>query len=104
MRAKGMTYDTGFVRHGDISRKHFDPDVVRRELTVIRDELHCNAVQLIGGDPGRLEFAAGVAAELGLEIWFSPYPLELGPDEILALFADCAQRAERVRRTGAEVV
>ncbi|TDQ01036.1 hypothetical protein EV186_102903 [Labedaea rhizosphaerae] len=99
-----MTYDTGFVRHGDISRKHFDPGVVRRELTVIRDELHCNAVQLIGGDPERLEFAAGVAAELGLEVWFSPYPLELSPDEILELFADCAHRAERVRRTGAEVV
>jgi hypothetical protein len=104
MRAKGMTYDTGFVRHGDISRTHFDPEVVRRELTVIRDELHCNAVQIIGGDPDRLELAAGFAAELGLEVWFSPYPLELDPDEILALFAECAQRAERLRRNGTEVV
>ena len=99
-----MTYDTGFVRNGEISRRHFDPAVVRHELTVIRDDLHCTAVQLIGGDPHRLEFAAGVAAELGLEVWFSPYPLELKPDEILDLFAACAQGAERIRRSGAEVV
>ncbi len=99
-----MTYDTGFIRNGEISRECFDPGVVRRELAIIRDDLHCNAVQLIGGDPGRLELAAGYAAELGLEIWFSPYPLELSPGEILALFTDCAERAERVRKRGAEVV
>jgi hypothetical protein len=104
MRAKGMTYDTGFVRHGENSRRTFDPDVVRRELTIIRDDLHCNAVQIIGGDPERLERAAVEAARLGLEVWFSPYPLELPPAEMLALFADCAERAERLRAGGAEVV
>jgi hypothetical protein len=99
-----MTYDTGFIRHGEISREAFDPAVVRRELAIIRDDLHCNAVQVIGGDPERLELAARTAAELGLEVWFSPYPLELAPAEILALLADCAGRAERLRRDGAEVV
>ena len=99
-----MTYDTGFIRNGEISRDRFDPGVVRRELAIIRDDLHCNAVQLIGGNPDRLEQAAGYAAELGLEVWFSPYPLELGPGEILALFTDCAERAERLRARGAEVV
>jgi hypothetical protein len=104
VRAKGITYDTGFVRGAGISREHFDPDVVRRELAIIRDDLHCNAVQLIGGDPGRLEVAASHAAGLGLEVWFSPYPLELTAGEILALFTDCADRAERLRQQGAEVV
>ena len=104
MRAKGMTYDTGFLRHGVISRTRFDPRVVARELAIIRDDLHCNAVQVIGGDAGRLELAARCAAELGLEVWFSPYPLECTPEEILALFADCAVRAERLRAAGAEVV
>jgi hypothetical protein len=98
-----MTYDTGFVVHGRISRE-FDPAVVRRELEIIRDDLHCNAVQITGGDPARLEQAASAAAELGLEVWFSPYPLELTPDQILALFRDCAERAERIRARGAEVV
>lgn len=104
MRAKGIAYDTGFVRDGHNSVERFDPELVRRELTVIRDDLHCNAVHLVGGDPDRLELAARLAAELGLEIWFSPYPLDLAPEEILALFDDCAERAERIRAAGAEVV
>ncbi|MEU9688278.1 hypothetical protein [Amycolatopsis japonica] len=104
MRAKGIAYDTGFVRGGAISRENFDLGLVKRELAVIRDDLNCNAVHLVGGDPERLEQAAHLAAELGLEVWFSPYPLELTPEEMLALFADCAQRAERVRQAGAEVV
>ncbi|MFJ5829453.1 hypothetical protein [Streptomyces sp. NPDC093089] len=104
MRARGMTYDTGFVVHGRTSREDFDPVVVRRELAVIRDDLHCNAIQIIGGDADRLEVAADAAAELGLEVWFSPYPLELDPEEILTLFRDCAERAERIRRQGATVV
>ncbi|MGW6937090.1 hypothetical protein ACWGE0_44070 [Lentzea sp. NPDC054927] len=104
MRAKGIAYDTGFVRHGENSVPEFDLEVVRRDLTVIRDELHCNAVHLVGGDPERLELGARVAADLGLEVWFSPYPLELTPDAILELFAECARRAELVRAGGAEVV
>jgi hypothetical protein len=104
MRAKGISYGTGFVRNGAISRERFNPDVVERELGIIRDDLHCNAVRVIGGDPERLELAATYAADLGLEVWFSPYPLELTTDEMLALFADCAERAERLRQRGAEVV
>ncbi|HET8994766.1 hypothetical protein [Rhodococcus sp. SJ-2] len=104
MRGKGMTYDTGFVRNGKTSREEFAPEVVRRELAIIRNDLHCTAVQITGGDPARLELAGRYAAELGLEVWFSPYPLELTPGEIVTLFADCAERAERIRRSGAEVV
>lgn len=104
MRARGISYDTGFVHHGVNSRKHFDAKTVERELRIIRDDLHCNAVRVMGGDPERIELAAAHAAELGLEVWFSPYPLELTTDEMLALFADCAERAERIRRRGAEVV
>lgn len=104
MRAKGITYDTGFQRDGKLSRAHFDADTVDRELRIIRDDLHCTAVRVTGGDPARLELAASCAAELGLEVWFSPYPLELTTDQMLTLFADCAERAERIRRRGAEVV
>ncbi|MFT7839781.1 hypothetical protein Q5530_26865 [Saccharothrix sp. BKS2] len=104
MRAKGIAYDTGLLLDGELSRENFDLDVVRRELAIIRDDLHCTAVQLIGGVPQRLEQAARQAAELGLEVWFSPYPLNLTTAEALALLTDCARRAERVRRAGAEVV
>ncbi|GIF12768.1 hypothetical protein [Actinoplanes teichomyceticus] len=104
MRAKGIAYSTGFVSDGVNSLDRLDPGSVRRELTVIRDDLHCTAVQVIGGDADRLETAARIAAELGLEVWFSPYPLDLTPERILTLLLDCAERAERLRAAGAEIV
>ncbi|MFE6050930.1 hypothetical protein ACFQ6N_09255 [Kitasatospora sp. NPDC056446] len=104
MRTKGISYDTGFVKNGTYSRTSFDPEVVERELRIIRDELHCTAVRVMGGDPDRIELAAGTAAGLGLEVWFSPYPLELTTDGMLRLLTDCAERAERLRLRGAEVV
>lgn len=103
MRAKGIGYDTGFELDGRVNRP-FDPDLVRRELAIIRDELHCTAVRLIGTDLDRIEFAAREAAALGLEVWFSPFPWDRTPDEVLALLADGAARAERLREQGAEIV
>jgi hypothetical protein len=103
MRAMGIGYDTGFSFDG-VSRRPFDHALVRRELQIIRDDLHCTAVRLFGNDLDRLEFAARRAADLGLEVWFSPFTHQLGPDETLDLLADGAERAERIRRAGAEVV
>lgn len=104
MRAKGITYDTGFINKGVSSREPFDIAVVKRELQIIRDDLHCTAVRITGGDVERLEIAAGLAAGLGLEVWFSPFTCDLTYEEMLDLLADCAERAERLRRQGAEVV
>jgi len=103
LRVRGMGYDTGFCIDGIINRP-FDHALVRRELQIIHDDLHCNAVRLIGNDLDRIEFAADLAADLGLEIWFSPFPMELDPEEVLKLFVDAAGRAERIRRRGAGVV
>ncbi|WP_027344243.1 hypothetical protein [Hamadaea tsunoensis] len=104
MRGLGISYDTGFVVHGANSRPQFDPAAVDRDLRAIRDDLHCTAVRVMGGDPDRIAYAAARAADLGLAVWFSPYPLEATEDEMLALFADCAERAEKLRAGGAEVV
>jgi hypothetical protein len=104
MRANGINYDTGFINKGVTSREPFDIEVVKRELQIIRDDLHCNAVRVTGGDPERLEIAAGIAAEAGLEVWFSPFTCDLTYEEMLDLLADCAERAERLRRQGCVVV
>src|SRR5262245_14424021 len=103
LRARGIGYDTGFTLEG-ITARPVGHAIVRRELEIIRDDLHCTAVRLIGNDLDRLESTARCAADLGLEVWFSPYPFELGPEEMLDLFAHGADRAERIRRGGAEVV
>jgi hypothetical protein len=73
-------------------------------MAVIAGELHCDAVRVSGREPERLSVAARHAADAGLEVWFSPFPVDLQPEQLLPLLADCAQRAEAVRRTGAEVV
>src|SRR5262249_14728270 len=105
MRGKGINYDTGFINNAGVStHEPFDPEIVKREMRIIRDDLHCTAVRITGGDVDRLEIAAKYAADAGLEVWFCPFTNGLTTDELLALLTDCAQRAERLRRTGAEVV
>jgi hypothetical protein len=100
MRSKGINYDTGFRPGGVSSREHFDPALVRREMRVIADDLHCTAVRISGGDPGRLSVAGELAASAGLDVWFAPFPCELTTEEMAPLFADCA---EHLRRSGAAV-
>ncbi|GAA5182532.1 hypothetical protein GCM10023322_19740 [Rugosimonospora acidiphila] len=97
LRGLGINYDTGFFPGGKISRQHFDRDIVRHELHVIRHDLHCAAVRISGGDPERLSAAAELAAAEGLEVWFAPFPCELTTDELRPFFVDCADRAEAVR-------
>lgn len=104
MRGKGINYDTGFFPAGKDSRPAFDPDIVRQEMRIIAEDLHCTAVRISGGDPERLSIAARHAAAAGLEVWFAPFPCELTTGQLLPFFADCADRAEELRRSGAEIV
>jgi hypothetical protein len=104
VRGRGVVYDTGFLYAGTNSRERFEPSVVARELQIIRDDLHCNAVRVTGGDAARLETAGALAAAAGLEVWLSPFTGDQTVDELLALIRDCAERGERLRQNGAEVV
>ncbi len=104
MRVNGINYDAGFVHRGISTHERFDPAVVAREMRIIREDLHCTAVRITGGDPDRLETAAEAAAAAGLQVWFCPFVCDLTVAEMLALVADCADRAERLRRGGADVV
>ena len=104
MRSNGITYDTGFFNAGVSTRDPFDSETVRREMRVIHDDLHCNAVRITGGNADRLEIAAIYAADADLEVWFSPFTCDLSTDELVDFLIDCAERAERLRRQGAKVV
>ena len=83
MRGKGICYDTGFFNRGVSTHEPFDPEVVARELRVIRDDLHCNAVRITGGDLERLKTAASSASAAGLEVWLSPFTTDLTSEELL---------------------
>ena len=104
MRVFGMNYDTGFVSAGSTTHEPFDPETVRRDLRVIRQELHCDAVRITGGIQDRLELAARFAAETGLEVWYCPFTNGLDRDGLMTFVLDGAERAERLRQSGASVV
>jgi hypothetical protein len=104
MRVRGINYDTGFSPAGRNTRESFGSPSVGCDMRVIADELHCHAVRITGGDPDRLSVAAEHAGAAGLEVWFSPFPCEMTTEDLFPYFADCAERAEVVRRMGIEVV
>src|SRR5258708_9177018 len=104
MRGNGITYDTGFFNAGVSTHEPFDPEVVKREMRIIHDDLHCNAVRITGGNADRLEIASIHATDASLEAWFSPFTCDPSTDELLDFLTDCAERTETLRRQGAEVV
>ncbi len=68
MRCRGVVYDVGRAM-GALSvnwRPDYSPALMRRELEIIRSDLHANAVRLGGRDPGRLLEAAEYAASIAV--------------------------------------
>lgn len=104
MRGKGVNYDTGFLPGNRDSRPEFDETVVAEEMRVIAHELGCTAVRVSGSRPERISVAAQAAAAEGLEVWFAPFAPELTSTELIDVLRDCADRAESLRRGGADVV
>jgi hypothetical protein len=103
MRAWGVTYDTGFTHLGTTTHEPFDPGIVARDMQIIRNDLHADAVRITGGVGDRLEIAAQHAAAAGLEVWYCPFTNDLTIDELMVFLLDAAERAERIRRGGANV-
>ncbi len=78
-----MIYDAGtvFGRGQRPTHRHLDESVMRRELDVIRDELHATHVRVAGRHPDRLDTAAAAVAEAGLGLWYSPAVFDYDPAE-----------------------
>jgi hypothetical protein len=104
MRIKGITYDTGFINSGVSTKEKFESHIVKREMQIIKNDLHCNAVRITGGDADRLEMAGQLAAAEGLEVWYCPFTCGLTREELTNFVVECAERAEGIRKKGAEVV
>jgi hypothetical protein len=99
MDIKGVCYDVG-RKYNDwfLTRQVFDPAATRRELRIIRDDLHCNAVRFQGTDIGRLMTAAADALKLGgLQVWLSPELFGKSREATIAYLAKAAAAAEPLR-------
>jgi hypothetical protein len=70
--------------------------VVHRELEIIKNDLHCNAVRICGLDIDRLMTASEDALTQGLEVWLSPEMWDRSQDETLEYIARAAERAEEL--------
>lgn len=99
MNRKGVGYDVGSVM-GFNWRPSFKPEQVRRELQIIKEDLHCNAIRISGRDITRLSMAARYAVEQGLEVWFYPTMWDRSPEETLQYLVRAAKAAEEVRLLG----
>jgi hypothetical protein len=98
MKRKGVTYDTGRIVDGRSWRPEFDPAEARRELAIIRDDLHCNAVRITGDDIGRVAAVAADALGQGLEAWVSPDLWDQDADTALDYIAEAARSAGELDR------
>jgi hypothetical protein len=75
MRLRGVNYDVGRVLDGMNWRPAFDPLEAHRELEIIRDDLHCNAVRICGEDIARLTRSPRTRSAWG---WTSGSPPNCG--------------------------
>ncbi len=80
-------------------RPDFDPEIVRREIGIIRSDLHCNAIRLQGRDVDRLATAARYALAEGLEVWFSPELWDRDLDETAEYVARAAEVAHALEES-----
>ncbi len=98
MNRKGVCYDVGRVMIGGNWRPKFDAEVVHKELEIIKDDLHCNAVRICGLDVERLMIAGEDALSQGLEVWLSPEMWDMSQEETVEYVARAAERAEGLRQ------
>jgi hypothetical protein len=97
-RRRGVCYDLGRSFGGPLTRPHLDPQVVARELEIIRHDLGCNAVRICGADLDRINTTAEAALHAGLEAWLCPELFEHDQEQTLAYIAAAARMAEQLRR------
>lgn len=99
MKRKGINYDVGIeFSEAYLSRPEFNTDIVFRELEIIKNDLHCNAVRISGTDPNRLRIASEKALELGFEVWLSPHLHDKNEQETNDYTVQCAEMAEELRQ------
>ena len=85
MNGKGVSYDVGRVM-GLNWRPVFDPAVVHRELEIIRDDLHCNAVRITSGSTSWTT-AAEAVGPASVDLGGSPAPIAY-QRHVLAVLGD----------------
>ncbi len=105
MKYKGINYDTGTTTTtGRITREHFDLDIVEKEIKIIKNELHCNAIRISGIYIDRVVKASEIALKTGLTVLFSPFQLYDNQENTLRYIIQSAMAAEKLRVENTNVI
>ena len=79
-------------------RPHFDTKTVTREIDIIKNDLHCNAIRITGLDIKRLTIATELALKQGLIVWLLPTMWNKKQDQTQAYVERVAESAEKLRQ------
>ena len=105
MRQRGINYDIGIEFDEKYhSRPKFDIVIVKRELEIIKTDLHCNAIRISGTDIERLITTAEAALKLGFEVWLSPHLHDKDEQHTLDYTVKCAIAAELLRKQYSKLI
>lgn len=105
MFLRGINYDIGtHLSHGGLSRLEFNPAQIKKELEIIKNELHCDAIRISGYDVQRLFAASKYALELGMQVWFSPIFNNATQEEVKSYIIDYAKAAEDLKQINDNVI
>jgi hypothetical protein len=95
MQIRGINYDVGAESEmGGNWRPDYNPLIVQRELEIIKNDLHCNAIGITGKDIGRVIGTAEAALDIGLEAWICPILWGKSPERTLSYITEAAQAAQ----------
>ncbi|WP_405582385.1 abortive phage infection protein [Streptomyces sp. NBC_01092] len=100
LKHRGVVYTVGA---GETPGTAWSAARMRRDVRVIRDDLHADTIDVTGDGVDRLVATAAEAAERGLHVWLQPTLGDVPEREILDSIAECGRFAERLRHHGASV-
>ena len=105
MFIKGINYDVGtYYTPGVCTRPVFEDHYIRKEIEVIRNELHCECIRISGYDIERLVKTSEFALETGMQVWLSPVFIDATQAQAAKYLHECAVAAEKLREKYNHVV
>jgi hypothetical protein len=94
---RGVTYDTGTLTLGALSRPRWSSTLMEGDIAAIAGRLHCSSVAVFGSEVERLGDTATAALERGMHVAIQPRLYDLPRSQILDQLARTAQMAETLR-------
>jgi hypothetical protein len=108
LERRGVNYDLGVWSPpwvgSVVPPLPFSLERTRREIAIIKNDLHCNAIKITGHEPEDLVAAARLALEQKLEVWLTPHLIDKTEQETLEYTVDIARRAEALRHANSNLI